>query len=373
MMAPSLRPRFHRSAGAVVVLLSFAGVDALYAQTCLDCHEESQPPAHSTHVSVPCASCHIEHEEFPHSPEATSLGCAQCHSAEADETALGVHGRAREEGNDAAPDCGVCHGGAHAVSFPGTTPYRRETIETCGMCHTEQAASFKESVHGTALSAGIREAPTCTDCHGEHAIQSPLEAGSPTQVLQIRETCAQCHADVALMARFGLPTDRVVSFDASFHGLANRAGSQTVANCSSCHGIHDILPSLDPRSKIHAANLADTCGSCHPGAGSRFALEPIHVLEGEGQNLIADLIRNIYLVLIPVVIGLMAVHNGGDWLRKLVGRAGGSSPSVLPVVMEVRMLPAERLQHALLAISFIVLTWTGFALKFPEQFSFLSR
>ena len=97
-------------------------------------------------------------------------------------------------------------------------------------------------------------------------------------------------------------------------------------------------------------------------------MEPIQGLEGEGQNLIVGLIRNIYLVLILAVIGLMAVHNGGDWLLKLVGRARGSLPSVLSVGMEVRMLPAERLQHALLAVSFIIRTWRGSALKFSEQF-----
>jgi cytochrome b subunit of formate dehydrogenase len=31
------------------------------------------------------------------------------------------------------------------------------------------------------------------------------------------------------------------------------------------------------------------------------------------------------------------------------------------------MLPFERVQHALLALSFMTLAWTGFALKFPDQ------
>ena len=31
------------------------------------------------------------------------------------------------------------------------------------------------------------------------------------------------------------------------------------------------------------------------------------------------------------------------------------------------MLPAERYQHALLVVSFFVLAWTGFALKYPAQ------
>jgi hypothetical protein len=67
-----------------------------------------------------------------------------------------------------------------------------------------------------------------------------------------------------LMSRFRVPTDRVVSFDASYHGLALRAGSQTVANCGSCHGIHLVLPSSDPRSSVNPDRLPETCGQCHP-------------------------------------------------------------------------------------------------------------
>jgi cytochrome b subunit of formate dehydrogenase len=33
----------------------------------------------------------------------------------------------------------------------------------------------------------------------------------------------------------------------------------------------------------------------------------------------------------------------------------------------MRMLPFERLQHAVMAAAFIVLVWTGFALKYPDQ------
>jgi cytochrome b subunit of formate dehydrogenase len=33
----------------------------------------------------------------------------------------------------------------------------------------------------------------------------------------------------------------------------------------------------------------------------------------------------------------------------------------------MRMLPFERFQHAVLALSFLTLVWTGFALKYPDQ------
>ena len=151
-----------------------------------------------------------------------------------------------------------------------------------------------------------------------------------------------------------------------------KAGSQTVANCASCHGVHNILPSSDPKSTINAKNLPTTCGKCHPGAGQRFAISRCTWSKAAPSRLPLRWVREFYLLVIPVTIGLMLLHNGGDWVRKLIrlrfrartpaGRRLGDARHA-----EVRMLPFERVQHAVLVISFLVLVWTGFALKYPDQ------
>jgi cytochrome b subunit of formate dehydrogenase len=247
------------------------------------------------------------------------------------------------------------------------------------MCHDGVVSQFRESVHGRALAAGIRNAPLCTDCHGEHDIISPKQDASPVNPSHVRDTCARCHGDVRLSRRFGLPSDRVISFDASFHGLAGRSGAQSVANCASCHGYHDILPSSDPKSKVSAKNLPATCGKCHAGAGSRFTLGPIHWLEGGREPAAVKWVRNLYVWMIPAVVGLMLLHNLADWFRKLRQLRLGSAETrqranaslgrqpIAPRTPEIRMYGIERLQHALLLTSFIVLAWTGFALKYPDQ------
>jgi cytochrome b subunit of formate dehydrogenase len=238
------------------------------------------------------------------------------------------------------------------------------------MCHAETAEKFNASVHGKAVAAGGTEAPVCTSCHGEHSILSPKSEGSTVHAGHVRETCARCHGDVRLSRKFGMPADRVVSFDASFHGLAAKSGSQSVANCASCHGFHDVLPSKDVGSKTNARNLPRTCGQCHPGAGQRFALGRIHHVEGgRTEHAAVRWVRIGYLVLIPLLLGAMLLHNAGDFLRKLVARrfrghrphAGSGAPK------SVRMYGFERVQHALLASSFLLLVWTGFALKYPDQ------
>jgi hypothetical protein len=217
---------------------------------CSTCHEDqSKKIQGSTHAKVDCATCHPRHENFPHASGVPKPACAQCHPQVARDDASGVHGQARKSGG-AAPDCAGCHGSPHQTLRPSSAAFRRAVPETCGMCHDTVVAAFQQSVHGKALAAGVRNAPLCTDCHGEHNIIGTKQARSPVNPDHIRATCARCHDDVRLSRRFGLPTDVVLSFDASFHGLAARSGIQSVANCASCHGYHNILasPTRSPRS-----------------------------------------------------------------------------------------------------------------------------
>ena len=342
---------------------------------CPACHEDvAKKVKASTHATVDCATCHPKHERFPHPAGVAKPACAQCHPQVASENAKGVHGQARARGNQAAPDCGVCHGSPHETLRTASQQFRQAVPDTCGMCHKEVVDQYRASVHGKALMEGVRNAPLCTDCHGEHSILAHSQPASPVNAGHIRDTCAGCHGNVRLSRKFGLPSDRVLTFDASYHGLAGKSGSQSVANCASCHGYHNILPSSDPKSTVNAKNLPATCGHCHAGAGSRFALGPIHWVEGGKEPAGVRWVRNLYLGMIPLIIGLMFVHNLADWIRKLfrlrfVAMAGlvprTSSPSHLSA--EIRMYGAERIQHALMVVSFAVLAWTGFALKYPDQ------
>ena len=77
--------------------------------------------------------------------------------------------------------------------------------------------------------------------------------------------------------KYNLPPDRVKTFFESYHGLAAQYGSTLAANCASCHGVHKILPSTDPRSSIYKTNLVATCGKCHPGATDMFVQSKVHV------------------------------------------------------------------------------------------------
>jgi cytochrome b subunit of formate dehydrogenase len=338
------------------------------ATDCTSCHDQGPKLAKSAHQGLPCQVCHESHDTYPHPANIPKPACATCHPSQAADYASGVHGQARKSGDESAPDCGVCHGSAHELVGTESQSFRAAVPDMCGMCHTGEADQYKGSVHGKALARGVVQAPMCTDCHGSHKIMKPTNEASPVNGLHIRDTCGNCHGNVRLAREFGLPSDRLVSFDSSYHGLAAKAGSQTVANCASCHGVHNILPSSDPNSTINPKNLAKTCGQCHPGAGTRFAISQVHLSTGGAEPAVLRVVREFYLLMIPVTIGLMLLHQGGDWIRKLLRLRFGKGTARPPAGHGgLRMLPFERFEHAAMAASFMILVWTGFALRYPDQ------
>lgn len=318
----------------------------------------------SVHATNACVSCHADAAEIPHADGfvAKPATCTSCHASSTRSYEASAHARARKAGKANAPDCAGCHG-THdigKVNAPGSRLNFAKQTQTCGQCHPQIAVQMKESVHGRALASGAREAPACTDCHAEHA--APLKGASPNTISG--EVCSRCHASERMNTRFNLPSDRVKTFNESYHGLAGRFGSTRAANCASCHGVHAIFPSSDPRSSVHPANLVHTCGQCHPGATARFAEGKIHVLNGDGDSLggtINRWVRRFYLALIYGVIGLMLLHNALAWWRKATKSFRAPDRVVL------RMDGLQRIQHFLLATSFVYLAITGFALKYPDS------
>jgi cytochrome b subunit of formate dehydrogenase len=279
---------------------------------------------------------------------------------------LSVHGHALAAGNQSAASCSDCHS-SHAI-LPGRDPRSKtnhwKISATCGACHAQIATVYGQSIHGAAFARGAPDAPVCTDCHGEHAILSPADPQSPVNASRVSiATCGRCHGDERIEARYNLPADRVPTFAGSFHGLASRAGSQTVANCASCHGVHNIFPSSDPRSTVNAANLAHTCGACHPGAGATFAIGPVHVASGtQNESAAVKWIRRAYWFLIPATTFLMLFHHGIDFSRKLKLKWRNAPAQTLD-----QMNVHFRIAHGMIVISFPILVTTGFALKFPDS------
>ncbi|WP_109488316.1 cytochrome b/b6 domain-containing protein [Occallatibacter savannae] len=340
----------------------------LPSANCLDCHGNahevlagghSDSPVNHAHIPATCGRCHGQKFLMESKGVSTQPFVSYQES---------VHGRAVENGSMKAAVCTDCHG-SHAIlpANDSKSPiYKFSVPATCGQCHTDIQNTFNVSIHGQAIARGNQLSPVCTDCHGIHSIKSHKDPSSPVAEQNLsRDTCARCHEGVRLSSEFGVPGNRVSTYLDSYHGLAAEGGSVVAANCSSCHGVHDILPSSDPRSTINRANLDATCGKCHKGVTQKFTLTPVHLADGVQHkdigSKITHWVRIIYIILILGVIGGMFLHNFVVWRSKAVARRRMQNP------MMQRMSTNQRWQHLVLLTSFIILVVTGFALKFPDS------
>jgi cytochrome b subunit of formate dehydrogenase len=373
--------------------------------TCAKCHGEpfaqlrrsdhGQALARGVASAPVCTDCHGEHaittitsDRSPVSKQREAETCLACHQDDPDVRAAipvsagfiaayseSIHGMALQAGNLESATCSDCHGDHEILNpdHPNSKIHRRNVNRTCGTCHADIYEDYQISSHGTAFERGLRDAPTCTDCHGEHTIYKHDDPRAAVSAVRLAtDICAPCHESVRLTERYGLSAGRVSSFVDSYHGTAIRAGGKNVANCASCHGAHRILPSNDPRSKIHPDNIAATCGDCHPGATANFARGNVHYIGDPDESMWIQFISSLYIILIVTIVGGMFLHNGLDFYRKsknkLLERRQGIDHGYVGRGLYLRMTLSERLQHGSMMLSFPLLVITGFMLSYPDSF-----
>lgn len=375
---------------AKLLVFAFLAMGGLCAQStddaaCLACHGKAgftKPSGNkaslfvdkakfeaSVHGSMGCTSCHADlgenpiHVKTPGKVPVKPVSCAGCHE-KADKTfTASAHMTALKAGIGYAAQCTDCHGKHDIVpSLDSASPVSRKNLgATCGKCHPDIVQEYEESSHGKAMAKGVREAPTCTDCHSDHSIKDLRGISSLKVAAQV---CSECHASEKMNTKFNLPGNRVSTFFESYHGLAAKLGSPNTANCASCHGFHRILPSTDPRSMVHKDNLVKTCAKCHVGANEKFITGRIHQ-EGNEVATFGDRVnswvKRTYILMILAVVGGMAAHNLFALWRKARVAYRDTDRTV------IRMNGLARLQHGLLASSFIYLVLSGFALKYPDS------
>jgi len=330
-----------------------------------------------------CGDCHGGHQILRASDPASSVSgkrlpgtCGRCHSDKQVFTSdyvrlpvslasysASVHGQGWKDG-EAGAICTDCHGthDLESAASASSTIHRANLTATCGKCHDQPARDYARSVHGRALVHGIKDSPSCTDCHDEHYILSARDPRSPVSRQGVgSSTCARCHENPAMAARYGLSPDVVKSFNDSYHGWAIIRGGEAVAVCADCHGAHAIGSSRDPAASIHPNHVVATCAKCHPGATPTFAASYTHVLARD-RRMAHDWVRIAYLWIIALTLGGMALHNLVLYIHdlRIHYRHVAAGPSV------PRMARRDIVQHVVLILAFTGLAVTGFALRFPE-------
>ena len=234
--------------------------------------------------TLECTDCHKSQgfNGFPHlNLDATTRReltidmeqvCTGCHKEIAERQHDGVHEKAIAEGKLDAATCSDCHGN-HAIQDPNLP--RERVSQTCGKCHSTINNQYKQSVHGAALLGEENpDVPVCTDCHGVHNIVDPtttaFRANSP-------DMCGKCHADAEKMAKYNISTDVFNTYVADFHGttveLFQKQHPDQETNkavCYDCHGIHNIMPANDKNSQVIKQNLLNDMPEVPPGRHGQF-------------------------------------------------------------------------------------------------------
>ena len=184
--------------------------------------------------------------------------------------------------------CVACHGGdpaattaaaAHRGDFRGV-PRRRDVPALCASCHasvekmraynlpTDQFALYQTSGHGRRLAKGDDRVAVCVDCHGSHDVRRRADPESRVFPANIPGTCGRCHADAALMARYGLKGDVLARYTASVHGRAFlQKGDRSAPDCTRCHGSHGAAPP-------GVGDVDKVCGQCHTATRAAFLRSP---------------------------------------------------------------------------------------------------
>jgi len=392
--------------------LSLASFTSAQEIDCAECHEGVQFTS-TAHPDLVCQDCHtnvtIEHEGNDLEPLTSENSCAECHG----KVLRAVSRSAHEDG----VQCIDCHNGPHQISLvddlaSAVSPVNQ--IKHCGGCHDTPAAlidGYLTSEHGKALLlSGLINAPSCSDCHGDHRILAVSNGNAPAAHENSPEMCGSCHVmlldnwknqsahgqhweageegpvciDCHASHDVADPTTAVsrlasadncgdchgeylTTFRDGFHGKANDLGFVSGATCSDCHTPHNNLPADDPRSSVHSANLVATCGQCHSDVSQSFvSYDPHNDPTNPDDNYVVYLV---WFFMTALLIGVFAFFGIHDilWLqRSLVGVLRGEFEEKYDKTGQYvrRFTRSNSRMHVVIIVTFLLLALTGLPLKF---------
>jgi hypothetical protein len=230
--------------------------------------------------------------EEPKPPEPTKQesSCISCH-AQLEGAALEPTKHVDDVHFQRGLSCHDCHGGDPAAGLDGDPsaahderkgwrgkPKRLQIPLFCAKCHADaafmkrfdphtrvdQLSEYRTSIHGKRNAAGDDRAAVCVDCHGVHGIRAVKDPRSRVHPTQVADTCARCHNDTVLMARYGLQTNQPAAYKTSVHARAlYDRGDLSAPTCNDCHGSHGAAPP-------GVQSVAQVCGTCHTREATLF-------------------------------------------------------------------------------------------------------
>jgi hypothetical protein len=143
----------------------------------------------------------------------------------------------------------------------------------------------------------------------------------------------------------------LTTYVADFHGttvnIFEKESPDAPSNkpvCFDCHGVHDIARTDDPQKGLKVKeNLLARCKICHPDATANFPTAWLsHYIPSTKQNSLVFYVGWFYKLLIPIVLGGMALLVAMDFNRTMLNRYRKSRPALISSEGEESNLPAEK-------------------------------
>ena len=218
-------------------------------EDCLDCHTD---PNTTRTVNGETVSLVVDTNLFSKSIHG-SLLCTDCH--------VGIE-EAIHDSKLPAPQCASCH-----ESTTGNPDAQQPRSD-----HAKAVEDYASSIHGLSNKMGASAAASCASCHGSHYMLGVKDPESPVFKLNLPKTCASCHSNAGVTKEYKLTNPEAAAhYNDSIHGEALlKMGLIVAPSCNDCHGVHDIMRSVDRASPIHHANIGKTCGKCHVGVEKTY-------------------------------------------------------------------------------------------------------
>ncbi|HBX43848.1 MAG TPA: hypothetical protein DEH27_08755 [Deltaproteobacteria bacterium] len=242
----------------------------------------------SAHGKLRCSDCHYGYSSEEH-PEkrfrsrreyiiASSESCRRCHFDNYTKTLDSVHYSLLSHGNLKAPVCNDCHGSHQIAHISHGVKGGLITTQRCKRCHPAVYETYAKSVHGNALiNEQNQDVPICIDCHTAHDIQNPMTMAYHEKIPQM---CGNCHANPAVVGKYGLSTDVLKTYLEDFHGVTLGfykkereelyKPARPIAVCNDCHGTHNIVSTVSADPASVKKNLVKRCQKCHLDATEKF-------------------------------------------------------------------------------------------------------
>ncbi|MCA9243333.1 MAG: cytochrome b/b6 domain-containing protein [Phycisphaerales bacterium] len=343
------------------------------------------------HARLACTDCHNADEvkTVPHQPT-TPVDCArQCHIRGADNAPIRFS-------HDNIVD--MLSASVHTPDALGDLQFTGGVLlqtgqSKCLYCHDEPVYNGAGPVAAKISQLGERAFDRCDVCH---KTQLPIDTRffvshvasrlAPARTtLAMAQTCAMCHSDPAIVAAHDGMQDAVASYMRSFHGKAALLGDTDTAGCVDCHvrsgaNAHLMLGPARDESAVAPDHLGDTCSNirCHPGADPAIAATAVHLDLAISGGTLEFAIAVAFIILTILAFGPTFLITVLELLHMALGRADnhhGPRYRMTERLMDdrrgrrllIRMTPAQRMQHWLLVLLFVMLVLTGFPLKFPEH------